>query len=172
MKSKKLKKLAKKIHDEVSRCEKLKRENDCAKISESHYTEDWSNYDVDVSEKFKKMVINLANYKNNIHVSIDNNRIYISTGDVKTIKTGTKSKTLSNEENYLELSIYKNSGFTLNYGYKFKSNYKDIKIYDELFQIVSEKLREINASNFDEAWCNLMKDSGVLRDNNINDLLE
>ena len=51
---------------------------------------DWSEYDPEVSEKFKKMVFNLATYKNNININVDGNRISISVGDITSVKTPIK----------------------------------------------------------------------------------
>lgn len=170
MKSKKIKKMAKLIHEEFRNYE---RELRPMKMSEEISNGDWSEYDTEVSEKFKKMVLNLANYKNNININIDSNRISISTGDITTIKSQLKQKsnTLYNDDNYVEMSLVKNLGFSINYGYKLRSNYKDEKLFDELQPILVQKLKEINADNFNEIWTELMRESGVLRDNNLDDIL-
>lgn len=167
MKNKKLKKIAKFIHEEVRSYERPSK----MKIQEEISSGDWSEYDPEVSEKFKKMVLNLANYKNNININIDNHRISISTGDIKSVKTPTKrnSNTLYSDDNYVEMSLIKDLGFSINYSYK-KSNYKDEKLFDELQPILIQKLKEINADNFNEIWTELMKDSGILRDNNLDEI--
>ena len=66
MKSKKLKKLDKLFHEEVRNHEKELRP---LKMSEEVSGGDWSEYDPEVSDKFKKMVLNLSTYKNNINIS-------------------------------------------------------------------------------------------------------
>lgn len=168
MKNKKLKKLAKLFHEEVRNYEKLRP----MKMSEEISSGDWSEYDTEVSEKFKKMIINLANYKNNIDINIDGNRIRISTGDIKSVKIPVKrnSNTLYNDDNYVEMSLVKNLGFSINYGYRLRSNYKDENLFDELQPILVQKLKEINAENFNEIWTDLMKESGILRDNNLDEI--
>jgi hypothetical protein len=170
MKSKKIKKMAKLIHEEFRNYE---RESRPMKMSEEISNGDWSEYDPEVSEKFKKMVLNLANYKNNININIDSHRISISTGDITTVKKVNKRSpnTLYSEDNYVEMSLVKNLGFSVNYGYKLRSNYKDEKLFDELQPILVQKLKEINADNFNEIWSELMKESGVLRDSNLDDIL-
>ena len=169
MKSKKIKKMAKLIHEEFRNYE---RESRPMKISEEISNGDWSEYDPEVSEKFKKMVLNLSTYKNNIHITIDNSRVSISTSDVTTVKKPIKrnSNTLYSDDNYVEMSLHKNLGFSINYGYKFRSNYKDEKLFDELKPILVQKLKEINADNFNEIWTELMKESGILRDSNLDDI--
>lgn len=170
MKSKKLKKLAKLFHEEVRNHE---RELRPLKISEEVSGGDWSEYDPEVSEKFKKMVLNLATYKNNININVDSNRVSISVGDITSVKTPIKrsSNVLYSEENYVEMSLYKDLGFSINYGYKLRTNYKDEKLFSELQPILVQKLKEINADNFNEIWTELMRESGILRDNNLDDIL-
>ena len=170
MKSKKIKKMAKLIHEEFRNYESESRP---MKISEEISNGDWSDYNPEVSEKFKKMNLNLANYKNNININIDTNRVSISTGDITSVKKPIKrsSNTLYNDDHYVVMSLGKGLGFTINYGYKVRSNYKDEKLFDELRPILIQKLKEINADNFNEIWSELMKESGILRDNNLDDIL-
>ena len=77
----------------------------------------------------------------------------------------------NSEDNYVEMSLVKNLGFSINYGYKVRSNYKDEKLFDELKPVLVQRLKEINADNFNEIWTDLMKESGVLRDSNLDDIL-
>lgn len=170
MKSKKLKKLAKLFHEEVRNYE---RESRPMKMVEEISGGDWSEYDPEVSEKFKKMVLNLATYKNNININVDGNRVSISVGDITSVKTPIKrnSNAIYNEDNYVEMSLHKSLGFSINYGYRLRSNYKDEKLFDEIQPILVQRLKEINADNFNEIWTELMRESGVLRDNNLDDIL-
>lgn len=168
MKDKKLKKLAKHIHQEIRNYERPIK----MKIQEEASNGDWSEYDSEVSEKFKKMVLNLVNYKNNININVDSQRISISTGDITKVKTPIKknSNTLYSDDNYVEMSLVKNLGFSVNYGFRLKSNYKDENLFDELQPILVQKLKEINADNFNEIWSELMRESGILRDNNLDEI--
>jgi hypothetical protein len=169
MKSKKLKKLAKLFHEEIRNYEKGSRPK---KMSEYVSGGDWCEYDPEVSEKFKKMILNLANYKNNININVDDSRISVSVGDITKVKTPKRnSNTIHSDDNYVEMSLYKDLGFSISYGYKLRTNYKDEKLFDELQPILVQKLKEINADNFNEIWTELMRESGVLRDNNLEDIL-
>lgn len=166
MKSKKIKKMAKLIHEEFRKYDKELRP-----IKEDiSLRGDWSEYDSEVSEKFKKMILNLANYKNNISIGIDDDRISISTSDITKVKVKKNSNTLYSDDDYVEMSLIKNLGFTINYGYKLRSNYKDENLFDEIKPILVQKLREINADNFNEIWTSLMRESGILRDNNLDEI--
>jgi hypothetical protein len=119
------------------------------------------------------MILNLATYKNNININVDDSRISVSVGDITKVKTPIKrsSNILYSEENYVEMSLHKGLGFSINYGYKLRTNYKDEKLFDELKPILIQKLKEINADNFNEIWTELMRESGVLRDNNLDNIL-
>ena len=165
MKSKKIKKLAKLFHEEVRNYDKESRPTEDTSLGI-----DWCEYDSEVSEKFKKVILNLSNYKNNIYINIDNNRVNISTSDIRLVKHTTK-KIPHNEEGYVEMSLIKNIGFSINYGYKLRSYYKDKKLFEELRPIIIQRLKEINADNFNEVWIKLMRESGVLRDSNLDDIL-
>ena len=48
----------------------------------------------------------------------------------------------------------------------------DTKIFDELLPLLTEKLAQINSDNFKEIWTDIMKESGLIRDNNIDELLK
>jgi hypothetical protein len=173
MKSKKIKKMAKLIHEELRNSElRPKKMSEEIGTGAAGSNGDWSEYDPEVSDKFKKMFINLANYKNNINISIDNNRVTISTCDITKVKTPMKrnSNTIYSDDNYVEMSLVKDLGFSVNYGYRLRSNYKDEKLFDELRPILVQKLKEINADNFNEIWTELMRESGLLRDNNLDEI--
>ena len=165
MKSKKIKKMAKLIHEEFRNYDRELRP-----MKGDVSGGDWSEYDPEVSEKFKKMVLNLANYKNNIHINIDSSRVSISTNDITRVKTSSNKNSVYNDDNYVEMSLHKGLGFSVNYGYKLRSNYKDEKLFDELQPILVQKLKQINADNFNEIWTDLMRDSGVLRDSNLDEI--
>ena len=162
MKAKNLKKLTKLICEEMSK-------NDSPVKSE--YSGDWSEYNLEISNKFKKMILNLADCGSNVHISIDERRIIINTSDITTVKKVNNKNRLCNDDNYVEMILFKDLGFTINYGYRIKSNYRDENLYDELLPILSQKLKEISETNFNNIWDQLMKDSGFLRDSNLDDIL-
>jgi len=131
---------------------------------------DLADYNEEISERFKSLVLNIINYRNNLNINITSERITISCDSVKNIK-GVKSNYINGDEDYLEITIRKGVGFWLNNGYKLRSNYKDDNIYDELLPVISEKLKEINSDNFDQVWSKIMKESGIIRDNNLDEIL-
>ena len=163
MKKKDLKKIAKIITDEIRNYNSPMAE----KIDE--YT--WCEYDPEVSAKFKKMILSLSNYKNNLRFDVSDSRISISTEDLTLIKSGkSKPNQLYNEENYLRIEVFKD-GFSVNHGYNKRSFYKDDNMYNDLIDDIKDITKKINSDNFIEIWDDVMKESGVIRDSNLDDLL-
>lgn len=133
-----------------------------------------SAYDETVSNKFKKLVLNLLDYSETLNININDNSITISANDVKSIKNTNNNNTngplkLQNDSNYLEISINKER-FVMAKGYYNRTCYKDTSMYDYFEPILSKKLQEINATNFNTVWDDIMIDSGMIRDNNLLEL--
>ncbi len=132
-----------------------------------------SAYDETVSNKFKKLVLNLLDYSETLNININDNSITISANDVKSIKNTNNNTNgplkLQNDSNYLEISINKER-FVMAKGYYNRTCYKDTSMYDYFEPILSKKLQEINATNFNTVWDDIMIDSGMIRDNNLLEL--
>jgi hypothetical protein len=163
MKSKKLKKI---IEDSVRKAY----ENTHMLKSEASTEVDLAEYNPEISEKFKSLVLNIVNYRNNVNINITSYQITISCESVKNIKSQKTNQ--YGEDEYLEISIRKGVGFWLNNGYKLRSNYKDENMYDDLFPEISEKLKKINSDNFEQVWSKIMKESGIIRDSNLDEILK
>jgi hypothetical protein len=160
MKKKKLKKISKFILSEIRNSEKI-----TTPIRESI---NYCDYDESVSDKMKSLIINLIQYKENVNINVYETQFNISTGDIKSVKLP-KSKNTYNEDDFLEISVNK-EGFTISKGYNSRCNYKDESIFNELHELVSKRLMEINKENFTEIWEDILKESGIMRDNNLNQL--
>lgn len=167
MKEKKLKKIIKEVLNEVRDYDRP--------MKAQMYTGDWAEYNEEVSNKLKTMVLNLLNYRNNINININDNSLSISTDNLSGVK---KSRSSSNgltkvsDDDYFSVEIIKETGFSVNRGYNIRSQYLDSKIYDEILPLATNKLKEINSENFNDIWNDVMKESGLMRDNNIDELLK
>ena len=162
MKKKDLKKIAKIITNEI------KNYNSPVMEKEDYI---WSEYDSEVSSKFKKMILSLSNYKNNLRFDVNDSKISITTDDLTLIKSGKASNNrLYNEENYLRVEITK-EGFNVNHGYNKRSFYKDDNMYNDLINDIKDITKRVNSDNFTEIWTDVMKESGIIRDSNLDDLL-
>ena len=164
MKEKKLKKIAKLISNQLHVIESPMK-------GEVEYR---AEYDSEVSDKLKKFILNVIQYKENLSITISEKNFTISTSDIKNIK---KSRSNSNainkysgsDENYLEIFVDE-KGFYLNYGYRKRSRYTDEEIFNELLPLVKQRNKEINSENFNEIWEEVMIESGIMRDNNLDEL--
>ena len=161
MKKKNLKKISKYIFDSVREREK----NDRLQTPQESYN--WCEYDQEVTKKFIKLFNGIMNYTDNIQIDYSENHISIHTESIPHIKK-TPPNTIS-ENDYLKLEISK-TGFVLNRGYKKVSRYKDENIFNELINIVKDKVKEINANNFNDIYDKVNKESGLLRDSNIDEI--
>ena len=132
-----------------------------------------SAYDDTVSNKFKKLVLNLLDYSETLNININDNSITISANDVKSIKNTNNNTNgqlkYQDVGNNLEISINKER-FVMAKGYYNRTCYKDTSMYDYFEPILSKKLQEINATNFNTVWDDIMIDSGMIRDNNLLEL--
>lgn len=168
MKEKKLKKIVQLVAKQV-------REYEMSPVKKSMYTGDWAEYNEDVSDKLKTMLINLLNYRNNINVNINDNSLSISTDNLSGIKktrSNSSGLTKVSDDDYFSVEIIKETGFTINKGYNVRTQYLDTKIYDEILPLATNKLKDINSENFNDIWNDVMKESGLMRDNNIDELLK
>jgi hypothetical protein len=163
MKKSKLKKIAKILHQEVRNYEKVSRP-----VREKI---DYNDYDPGISERVRNLILDIIKYKDNIHISCGDSFFSITSGDASQIKMPKLKSHLHSDEKYLEIEVQKDEGFTIGYGYSRRANYSDANLFNELNPIIKQRLKEINAENFTEIWKSLMKDSGIMRDNNLDGLL-
>lgn len=162
MKKKKFKKIAKLIHDEVMSQQRLKKP--------SYEKVDYIDYDSDVSDKTKKLILGLTSYNEGVHIDFSENEFIISTQDITNIKKKRSKNALYNDDNFLEICVTK-EGFTINHAFQKRTHYGDKKMYKELIDIVKERVKEINRENFTDIWTKVMQESGIMRDSNLEDLL-
>lgn len=130
---------------------------------------DWNDYNTEVSEKFKKMFINLLNYRENLRLEINQEVISISVEDLTNIRGKSKLSHLNSEENHLRLEVTK-EGFQINRGYNRRSHFRDENMYNELLPISKECQLKFNSDMFNNVWSEIMKDSGIVRDHNLDEL--
>lgn len=168
MKKKEVKKIAKQIFKQI----RLEKESDRIGKVAVRENYDFSEYDSEVSNRFKRMIIQLIEYSDNLRINIEPEVISISVSDINQLKSKSSSKKLNSDDDYLEVSIIKNIGFSVVRGYNKRSHYKDTNIFDDLESLIKERLKVINKENFNGIWNTIMVDSGLIRDNNLLDILK
>jgi hypothetical protein len=164
MKKKKLKKIAKLIFTEVNSLQKMD-----APIRERI---DYVPYDSEVSEKTKNLILKLIDYNENVNINFSSESFSISTPDITSIKKRASKNTLYNDDNYLDIHVIKDEGFSINLAYQKRTNYEDKDIFIELIDMVTKRVMETNRENFTAIWDKVMKDSGIIRDNNLEQLFD
>lgn len=133
-------------------------------------------YNEEVSNKFKNLFNNIIKYPENIRISYNESFINIEIGDIKYIKkayppsNGNMIKSSGNGN--MSIYIHKDKYFSLTLGYNIQTSYTDVNMYNELIDITKDKVSEINANNFNNIWENISKESGILRDFNLDEILK
>jgi hypothetical protein len=168
MKKKEINKLAKQIFRQF----RLENESNQIKKVAVRENYEFSEYDSEVSNRFKKMITQLIDYSDNLRINIEPEVISISVSDINQLKSKSSSRNLNSDDDYLEVSIIKNIGFSVVRGYNKRSHYKDTNIFDDLESLIKERLKVINKENFSDIWNTIMIDSGLIRDNNLLDILK
>ena len=185
MKKKKINKISKKIFDQISENYTISQKK--KPVNESKYygaveptpmveEEYICEYDEEISIKFKKLFNNIIKYPENIKLTHTISYINIEIANIKYIK---KSPTPSNNgtiklssgEEQLSIYIFKDKCFTITQGYSKQTKYVDVNMYNELIDITKDKVKEINANNFNIIWENISRESGILRDSNLDEIL-
>lgn len=162
MKKKKLKKIAKYIHEIVSSPKK--------EMLGEHI--EYIPYDLEVSNKTKRLILDLIEYPDAVNLSFSNDSIALSVSDITQIKKMPTKNQLYNDDNYLEIRIEKGKGFTINFSYRKRTNYEDKEIYSELIDLIKKRVTEINRQNFIDIWDKVMKESGIIRESNLDKLFD
>lgn len=145
------------------------------KLREVRREEDYagSEYNSDVSDKVKKLILNLINYKDTLLINIHDNNICIECNNIDNIKKPQNNNHNNhipiNDDRFLNIQIDKN-GFHIHLGYKKRTRYKDENIFNELEPIIKKRIIEISNENFEEIYTDVLKSSGIMRDNNLEEL--
>jgi hypothetical protein len=159
MKKKKLSKLAIKISN-ILREPIMEVKSD---ISFNEYM--FSECGDDIKKKIRNMIFRLIGLRDQLSISISEKLISITSDR---LKSPTNSKNVYSD--YFSIEIIKDVGYIMNYKEK-RLAYKDILIYDDLIEQIKITFSKLNDINFNEMYNDVMIDSGLVRDSNLDDLL-
>ncbi len=129
--------------------------------------------DIDTKEKSRNLIYRLLNFRDKLSFTSNNNILRIRSSDFmlkKSTKNSALSKSYDTEFDDFSIEIIKEVGFLINY----KSNrtaFQDKEIYDDVIEKMKVTFKEINIKNFNNLYTELMKDSGLARESNLDDLL-
>jgi hypothetical protein len=169
MKTKKFKKLAKLIFDEVEENNRKQRsKSELMPVTES-YTHTYCEYDQEVSDKFFNFVSNLIKLKNHLSIEICEDSIYIG-GDLDRV-TYSNTPTKYNSEDIIEVKIDK-TGFRVRRSYGNYLNYLDSEMLEKLKPVLVEKNKIVSKEMIIDIIDDIMVKTNLSRENNLDELLK
>jgi hypothetical protein len=157
MKSKKIKKVINQSIKELHEIKVLESGNSFQNLLFTEPTKE-------IKKKTRNMIFRLLKLRDTLNMSVDKDHIYISS------ENGFNLNHNSNSSDYLSLDIMKDIGYLLHWKDK-KFAFKDENLYDEVLEKSKEVFKELNDSNFEELYSLILKESGLSRDSNLDDLL-
>jgi hypothetical protein len=129
-----------------------------------------SDYNPEVSKKIKDLLNECLNYytaNNNIKFYIYSDRVECLVNDITKFKS-TNTVVNYSDINYVSVTLYKDKILLIR-GYN-QFFFSDKKLYKEFHPIIRQKL-ESSINEFNGLYDSIMSDSGLLRDKNLDNLL-
>jgi len=124
----------------------------------------------DIKLKIRNMIFRLIGLRDQLSISINEKLISITSDRLKG-PTNSKNNPVYSNYDYFSIEIIKDVGYIMNYKEK-RLAYRDILIYDDLIEQIKITFSKLNDINFNEMYNNVMIDSGLVRDSNLDDLLD
>jgi len=109
----------------------------------------------ETKQKIRNLIIRLAQKRDDIEHNINDYTISLQASDRKL---------------YFHLEIIKEVGYNINCNGR-RVLIKDITLYDEMFPKIKEAFDKVNLDNFNELYSSIMKDNGLNRESNLDELL-
>ena len=164
----KKKKLSKIIKNAV--CEGVKEYNRHMKSTglkeKRHNDELFSESTEDSKTKIRNLITRLFQHRDELDYNFSEStiNIYSPYEDKKMTKGSINSNT------QFSIEIIKEVGFIINFNER-RILMRDITLYDEMKPKIKEISNEINQNNFTELYFTMMKENGLNRESNLDDLL-
>jgi len=115
--------------------------------------------------KIRNLITRISHYRDELEYTIDQSSISISTSYEKKIISSNNGST-----NYFNIQIMKGVGFILSFNDK-RIMMRDITLYDEMKEEIKKISDGINQDNFIQLYNAVMKESGLNRESNLDELL-
>ena len=120
----------------------------------------------EAKQKIRNLIIRLAQKRDDIEHNINDYTISLQASE---------RKMYSNNSNtfhkiYFNLEIIKEVGYNINCNGR-RVLIKDVTLYDEMLPKIKEAFDTINLENFNELYSSIMKDNGLNRESNLDELL-
>ena len=118
--------------------------------------------------KFEKLVNHLLNY--DVRIEVSKEYLSLFSSSYKEVKKSKSQRPHSEDEN-IEISISKDY-LSMNIGYQKRSKFKKEGVYNHFYEKFIKTLETKNNNNFIDAYNLVMKESGLLRDENLENLFK
>ena len=164
MKKQLRKKVAKTILKEMKKYQNNIDEKSCVKqeVYRSPYNKE--------SSESMRTFINKIVEQPGTSLDVRTDRMYINCRDVKQMMNIGKQSSY-NDDRYLEIEI-DNYGFSITYGHSGRNYFEDVKIFkeimDELENVIIQKNQDFLNKTIENIYC----ESGLIRENNLDKLLD
>jgi hypothetical protein len=116
--------------------------------------------------KIRNLIIRLSQKRDDIEYNINDYTISLQSSERK-MYNGNNSNL---NKLYFHLEIIKEVGYNINCNNR-RVLIKDVTLYDEMLPKIKETFDNINLDNFNELYSSIMKDNGLNRDSNLDELL-
>lgn len=120
----------------------------------------------ETKQKIRNLIIRLVQKRDDIEHNINDYAISLQASELKMYSNN--SNTL--HKIYFHLEIIKEVGYNINCNGR-RVLIKDVTLYDEMLPKIKETFDTINLENFNELYSTIMKDNGLSRDSNLDELL-
>lgn len=117
--------------------------------------------------QIRNMIFRLLTLRDTLSISINDERISISS------EYGLKpsKNSLNYNSEYFHLDIINKTGYLLNFKEK-RVAFKDKYLYSDVVDNIKRIFEELNKKNFEDLYSEVMIESGLARDSNLDDLLD
>lgn len=126
--------------------------------------------DEDIKKRSRNLIFRLLTLRDQLHININDKTISISSELYKLKNTKLGIGKTQNYDEYFSLEIIDKVGYILSYSDK-RFAFKDEFLYEETIVQINIIFKKVNHQNFEEIYQTIMKESGLARESNLDDLL-
>jgi hypothetical protein len=122
--------------------------------------------DDNIKKRGRNLIFRLLTLRDQLHININDRTISISS-ELSKLKGKSNHNTY---DEYFTLEIIDKVGYILSYSEK-RFAFKDEFLYEETIDQINIIFKKVNHQNFEEIYQTIMKESGLARESNLDDLL-
>jgi len=132
----------------------------------------FTNSNDETKKRSRNLIYRIISLRDKLNFNISDNSININSELSRLKNTNHKpSQTSIYSDEYFSLEIIKNVGYLLSFNEQ-RLGFKDESLYDDTIDQIRTTFDQLNQENFLEIYSKIMKDSGLARNSNLDELLE